>query len=313
MNKLEATINKLHQCLSVLNVNASLVKLPEPTKIQRDLHLGYETGYDERIESVNQYKPEEFHTILSNLADVFSKQIVEYIKTTKTHFKKISFLQSVINQFENTDQLLIKTEEEDDNFFHKHTNIFLKLPDGSYNYSMFTDFFYYTKLQKSTIKYLIVETKKLRKMLDDTHEIELRESIIYPDYQQREIAPAVKKIILTPEVKLTDKNIDAKIDKLDRYQSALFFHYLKEIKIILPYEDTSLARLVYYLTGHSEQNLRTKGFAYIKRIKEDKEKNQNYKDTPNYNLTAINTVVKEILSMVDKDIETNNLKKVTSL
>jgi len=73
------------------------------------------------------------------------------------------------------------------------------------------------------------------------------------------------RIFELPEgFKLIEKGINEKIERLDIYQSALLFHYLKESNAIIHYSDNSLAKFVHYLTGHSEQNLRRdKGFGVI--------------------------------------------------
>lgn len=101
-----------------------------------------------------------------------------------------------------------------------------------------------------------------------------------------------------------------KIETLDIYQSALFFQYLKETGIILPYDPNSLAKFIAHLTGHSEQNVRTcKGFSVIDQIKSDKAGNAvEMKGHPNYNLTKIKTALLEIIAEVDSEITRQNAR-----
>jgi hypothetical protein len=93
---------------------------------------------------------------------------------------------------------------------------------------------------------------------------------------------------------------------LDIYQTALLFHYLKKYKSIHPLPDNSLATIVNALTNHSLQNIRTiHGFGAIALIIADKTKNQNFKDTPNYNLNTLKDFLQKIIIEIDKEAAKN--------
>jgi len=151
--------------------------------------------------------------------------------------------------------------------------------------------------------------RKLRKWL-----YEIKEAWkVNPNYipQQEDNISNIQnqpRVFQLPEgFKLTDKDIDEKIDRLDIYQTALLFHYLKKTKAIIEYSDASLAKFVYYLTGHSEQKLRReKGFGVIWNIIQDKAKNMDYQDIENYNLTTLKDLLNEIIDLINKEIKANN-------
>lgn len=89
----------------------------------------------------------------------------------------------------------------------------------------------------------------------------------------------------------------------DKYQSALFFSYLEEARIIQPHSNTSLATILHILTGYSEQNLRTKdGLGDLDGIKTDKKKSQKNVEK-HHNLKTIKQGLNIILNLIDKEIE----------
>ncbi len=112
-----------------------------------------------------------------------------------------------------------------------------------------------------------------------------------------------RKIVL-PEKSMQNMRTPKKvIETLDIYQTALFFYYLRKYKGILNYTDTSLAKLVSTLTGHSDQNIRTeKGFGAISFIISGKVMNKNHTETPNYNLTTIKQFLQKIIVEIDREI-----------
>ena len=68
--------------------------------------------------------------------------------------------------------------------------------------------------------------------------------------------------------------------------------------IILPYDNKSLARLLHHLTGHSEQNLRTRGLGNIYSIKvetRDEEKQ--------FNLIRVKDQIETLLNKIKSDLK----------
>jgi len=134
--------------------------------------------------------------------------------------------------------------------------------------------------------------------------------------------------LYTSENSLKDKNIETKVEIiigddfkfsqlkqigntiLDKYQTALLFDYLRKKELILRvYEENNdaLSKLVAALTGHSDQNLRTKdGFGAIANIKSDNLKNKLKADSSNYNLNVVRKALLLIISQIDEDIMTEN-------
>jgi len=113
------------------------------------------------------------------------------------------------------------------------------------------------------------------------------------------------EIIVKEGIKLTDPSLKLKIEKLDIYQSALFFSYLKEAGLVLNYSKTETAKLCYYLTGHSDHNLEDNIFPALNLIKKDdlQYKNKKFKDIPLHNLNTVKEGILELLKLVEADIQ----------
>ena len=97
-------------------------------------------------------------------------------------------------------------------------------------------------------------------------------------------------------------------ERLDIRQTALLFDYLKRFKVILNYNTDSLASIIYALTGHSAQNIRTnKGFGIIQGIRRDEpdSKIKQYKSYPNHNLLALKKLLLEIVDDLDIQMKKN--------
>lgn len=91
---------------------------------------------------------------------------------------------------------------------------------------------------------------------------------------------------------------------LDKYQTALLFHYIMAKGIILDFNDKSLAKLISIMTPHSEQNIRTECLAYINQIIKDKTKDKNHPE-PNYNLNCVRRALQEIIEDIDREIQSS--------
>lgn len=92
---------------------------------------------------------------------------------------------------------------------------------------------------------------------------------------------------------------------LDRYQTALLFHYLLERNIILRYSQEAMGQLVSHLTGHSPNTLSKLGFGAIGRIQSDSPEAVNKvesKGINNYNLNKVKTELESIITEIDKEI-----------
>lgn len=124
----------------------------------------------------------------------------------------------------------------------------------------------------------------------------------------QDTSPSLELPIAT---KLPDFQIQGKkINTLDIYQSALLFHYLKEAGIVLSYHPNSLSKFVSHLTGHSEQNLRTKsGFGVIDHIKSGQVGNhEKCKENPQHNLIRVKEELSKIVTAVTAEIDNQKSK-----
>jgi len=122
------------------------------------------------------------------------------------------------------------------------------------------------------------------------------------------------KIEFLEKHKFVSDSIDEKIsgrklipiEKLDRYQTALIFSYLRDVGAIKDKSSNSISPIISRLTGHSENTLRNKGFDKIWQIKAGKEGNKTKLLTePDYNLKKVKNIILEILSMVNDDLKKN--------
>lgn len=81
---------------------------------------------------------------------------------------------------------------------------------------------------------------------------------------------------------------------LNKSQLALLFQYLKNEKLILPYEKSSLSSLVMHLTGYSENTIR-KDLTYLDDLKKPT-KRQN-------NLSILKDYLQKVITAIDTDIK----------
>ncbi len=110
-------------------------------------------------------------------------------------------------------------------------------------------------------------------------------------------------LTLSDTVKLTDKEINMKIETLDIRQTALFFDYLEKAKLILKYNNSGKANFAHYLTGHSKDKIRTdKGFGMIEDIRTDRLKPTGFENEEFYNLNSVKNQLQKVIEMIDGDI-----------
>jgi hypothetical protein len=117
----------------------------------------------------------------------------------------------------------------------------------------------------------------------------------------------------------SSRNPDA-ISKLDIRQSALLYHYMEEAELYIKYKyDKDKSFLVHYLTGYSDQRIRTtEGFGELnsikgaRRIKQENNDDKKNKEIEFYNLISVKEALNDVIELIDKDIEafSATLKKV---
>lgn len=134
------------------------------------------------------------------------------------------------------------------------------------------------------------------------------------DQSPKEVAEIIIKhkpqFVLSEGLKLQSIKGKDKTAALDKYQTALLFHYLKEKEAIIDLVDKDLAHVLSRLTPHSEQNLRTEGLYSIKFIKGDHPDYRNKTFTePNRNLTQVRVLLQNIIDDIDSQIALNIEKK----
>lgn len=125
--------------------------------------------------------------------------------------------------------------------------------------------------------------------------IELLESIS----EERQLA---ENKIVKPEYHLPEgfklNTLGIKAEKLDIYQTAILFHLLREAGVIINYSNADLAKFAHYLTGHSEQNLRTdKGFSNIFDVMKT-----NRNGVKAYNLQILKKELQQLINTIDSKL-----------
>lgn len=136
----------------------------------------------------------------------------------------------------------------------------------------------------------------------------IRLNLLSPEFEKYYIGPPEnkkterkideKKVYELPEnFSLRDLNIKSKA--LDIRQTAVLFHYLKEHKAVIEYDDTSYSKLVHYLSGHSMQNLRrNSGFGNIWKIKGESRNGISYST-----LKSVRGLLENIIEDINNEIK----------
>ena len=127
-----------------------------------------------------------------------------------------------------------------------------------------------------------------------------QENANYFDEQEPENSFNSDQVYQLPEnFSLTKERIKA--SNLDIRQTALLFYYLRKKEAVINYTDASLAKIVHYLTGHSESNIRqNKGFGNIINIEKEVREKESF-----YNIKKLKSFLEDIISDIDKKIDSN--------
>jgi hypothetical protein len=104
------------------------------------------------------------------------------------------------------------------------------------------------------------------------------------------------------------------VTKLDQYQVALLFEYLKEVDAIKVFDSYSgIADEVSKLSGFSKQHLRTRCFPNIWQIKTGIMGNiTSIKEDPDINLKTVKNLILEINNKIHEDLEKNRKSRTKS-
>ena len=122
------------------------------------------------------------------------------------------------------------------------------------------------------------------------------------------MAELTKAIAATLDTSSVDAEMEKRINnmpkatRLDKYQSAILFHYLKEQKVIINYDASTLAKLIHFLTGHSANTLRTEAIGRIHDIQIE-----DLKGTKGHNLIVVKNLLENIITEMNKFIQKHNL------
>ncbi len=163
--------------------------------------------------------------------------------------------------------------------------------------------------QISLFKYVV-----LSKQISDLY---LKSIIEYLTLRLNILLPESDKYyIVADEDKDTQKKIDEKLvyelpDKfslttlgiksqgLDIRETAILFYYLRKYSATIDYTDNSYSKIVHYLSGHSEANLRTRsGFGNIINIVKETREGVKYS-----NIKNVKILLEKIISDIDREIK----------
>lgn len=120
--------------------------------------------------------------------------------------------------------------------------------------------------------------------------------------------------------KLIKKDPEETIKRLDRFQTALLFHYLMKHGAALKHSNPDYSKIVHFLTGHSAQNMQRLGLTGLENVKKDRvadegddhyvnksnlarEQKAKGKVKVNYNLNQVKKLLQDILKEVNDDIK----------
>ena len=185
--------------------------------------------------------------------------------------------------------------------------------DGDFSHELYSRSLILTvfNLQKrkwpSFVEYQVKTKTDPRKWLAQFEDLLFKNKQFFKEQDELEFYIGIVGVLTTTidKLKLLELNQDIHLKSpqesvtiLDLYQIAILFDYLKEMGIILPYDNKSLARLLHHLTGHSEQNLRTRGLGNIYSIKvetRDEEKQ--------FNLIRVKDQIETLLNKIKSDLK----------
>lgn len=239
------------------------------------------------------------------------------------HFKYENHLSKLKNEFyrdisQDIDELPIK----------ESLNI---LTDYQVRFKECTSYFYPTKRKfKTTHSKTTIVTynhKKIHKVLDSKKDMQINDileelSIDSFVSAQKECLDQIitfldsKKqtieLVIDQESKTSNKpskgnNNHTPIEKLDKYQSALLFHYLKHAGATYDHLSyNKLAPLIHQLTGHSQNNLRTECLNQIQEIKMGDVGNKlELIKNKAYNLEQVKVVLRDMINELERDLKNN--------
>ena len=233
--------------------------------------------------NINKYK-RSFYTVKDNGLDEYEQVMYELLKSSDKklpkEFQELKEVKLHLNRN-------ITYSEELDELLSKEPN--QNLID---------------KFQSSFVSVQIAMVEELEMMIDTFESFV--ENVTVEDFKNKDefFELDFKTITLSDSVKLTDKEVNKKIDTLDIRQTALLFDYFEKAKLILPYNNKDKASFAHYLTGHAKDKIRTdKGFGMIESIRKDREKPAKFKDTEFYNLKGVRNELNRVVRMINADIE----------
>ena len=265
----------------------------------------------------------DYGNYLEDVKDGFEAEIKAKIKSSKSRINAVLYVKELKLHLHKIIRYITTIEDnnlnESENLLYQHSlKNNLKMASEFLNIKNRT--FYVNKgllyNSDNTVEYknLLVENcsdfvKEQYFMMDDILDYielydEFVQNITVDDFKHKDdfFEYNFNTLILSDKVKLTDKDI--KIETLDIRQTALLFNYLQEAKLFLKYNKKGKAYFAYYLTGHSESNIRTNdGFGAIDSIKKDRDKPKKYKEIKLYNLNSVKTQVENLLKLIENDIE----------
>jgi hypothetical protein len=112
---------------------------------------------------------------------------------------------------------------------------------------------------------------------------------------------------ITDDINVSVTNSFYEKTSLNRNQTTLLFHFLSQNKVILDFDKKSMAKLLYYLTGHSETNLIKLAFPNIENMKNGRKSVTEDKYTDYSDSIAVQkllmTIIEDIDSYLPKELK----------
>jgi len=256
----------------------------------------------ERISFNNCYTTEDYVKHLDTLFDSIKEQVSSFVET-QSATEISNFFTTLLDRLRETANLISPnnyTTIGDNNrlnhpritFIWKSGEVELYPTQELESYSQ-EGKWYNERIKRLIEPYLTYSNSYLTYCIQY---FETRESYQKLEFNNLPLGSNSQPTINLPEnFSLRKENL--KIDSMTISQSTILFHYLREEELTINYNDSSLSKFIHYLTGHSEQNIRTKGLGQIYHLVNDSKKGVDF-----YDLKQVKQHLENIIKNIDDTI-----------
>lgn len=150
---------------------------------------------------------------------------------------------------------------------------------------------YYYQILKGEIEFYINRLTEIQNEIDSESDIG----------KNRELVLKIEGELNLPRLKLDRPELGELI--LNKDQVGILVQYLKDTKVILPYDAKSLSKIVSILTAYSENTLRNEVFREINTLKDEVVHSTKNSVKPVTNLQVVHEYLMTLISTINSDLK----------